>query len=411
MRNIADFYGSMLKKNRLAMLLVDPERGGSVIAVSPSACDYFGYLHTKLLRMGIFDLYPLSEKEIRKGIKVLQSGRRDRFFFQHRSGNGNLRNIELHSLPSFNGKMLLYSIIHDASGKMIGEELPEGHQATVGNMKAAGELDDKYRRIFENTGTAMMISEANKMISLVNAGFERLTGYRREEVENKKEWTIFAHKDEIERIKEIHQLGLIWLDRDSRFASPVDFEFRAKDKSGNTKYVHANACFIPGTRQNVLSMLDITQRKRTYETIKVKSRELHELNTALKVLLKKREDDKGELEQNVASNIKRLILPNLVELKKRTSGKREKFYINVIESNLKNIISPLAQKLSTGALNLTPKEFQIADLIRHGKSTKEIADHLDISKSAIDAHRNNIRKKLGLSGKKVNLQSFLSSYL
>ena len=59
--------------------------------------------------------------------------------------------------------------------------------------------------------------------------------------------------------------------------------------------------------------------------------------------------------------------------------------------------------------HLTPQEIKVASFIKEGRSTKEIADILRITSNAVDYHRKNIRKKLGLSGKSVNLQSFLMS--
>jgi DNA-binding CsgD family transcriptional regulator len=61
-------------------------------------------------------------------------------------------------------------------------------------------------------------------------------------------------------------------------------------------------------------------------------------------------------------------------------------------------------------LNLTSREIQIANLIREGKSTKEIAKLLNASSDAIDFHRNNIRNKLGLKNKKTNLRAYLLSF-
>ena len=57
----------------------------------------------------------------------------------------------------------------------------------------------------------------------------------------------------------------------------------------------------------------------------------------------------------------------------------------------------------------TPREIEVADLIRDGKTSKEIAVLLNVTPSAVHLHRHHIRKKLGLHHQKINLQSFLTS--
>ena len=80
----------------------------------------------------------------------------------------------------------------------------------------------------------------------------------------------------------------------------------------------------------------------------------------------------------------------------------------MLESNLKDIIAPFASKLSLKCMNLTRREIQIAQLIKEGKTSKEIAQILNVSKSAIDIHRYRLRSKLGLNCEKVNLRSHLN---
>jgi PAS domain S-box-containing protein len=166
------------------------------------------------------------------------------------------------------------------------------------------------------------------------------------------------------------------------------------------------------------SIRDITEHKRKAEALKkrerdldMKSRNLEELNTALRVLLKRREADKKELEERVLSNIKQLVLPYIEKLKICRLDDKDMAYVTILESNLKDIISPFSQQLSSKYLNLTPKELQIANLIREGRTTKEIAGLLNASPGTIDFHRNNIRQKLNMKNRKTNLRTYLLTML
>jgi len=149
-------------------------------------------------------------------------------------------------------------------------------------------------------------------------------------------------------------------------------------------------------------------RKREVE-LKAQSHHLEEVNTALKVLLKQREDDKKELGENVLTNVKELISPYLDRLKKSRMHTNQKTLVNILDSNLNNIISPFISKLSSKFFGLTPMEIRVANLVKEGQTNKEIAEILCLSKNTIMFHRYNIRCKLGLKNKKINLRSHLLS--
>lgn len=143
--------------------------------------------------------------------------------------------------------------------------------------------------------------------------------------------------------------------------------------------------------------------------VKERTANLEEVNTALKVLLKRREEDKVEIEEKMLINVKELVLPFLEKLNNSRLDEKQKAYIGIMEFNLNDIISPFVKELSSRYLNLTATEIRIANIIKQGKSTKEIAGILDMSVRTVDIHRYNIRKKLGLNNKKASLVTYLSS--
>ena len=125
------------------------------------------------------------------------------------------------------------------------------------------ESEKKYRVIFESTGTAMMMLEEDTTISMVNAEFEKLSGYSRAEIEGKMSWTVFVHPDDVERMKRYH-----YERRKKRGKAPRNYEFRFIDRHGNLKHMYITVSMMPGTKQSIASLIDITKLKRTEEELK-----------------------------------------------------------------------------------------------------------------------------------------------
>jgi PAS domain S-box-containing protein len=140
-----------------------------------------------------------------------------------------------------------------------------------------------------------------------------------------------------------------------------------------------------------------------------KAHQLEEINTALKVLLRRREEDKKELEESLLTNVEESILPFLEKLKKTRLDENQKTYLAIVESQLGEIVSPFLKSLSSRFTNLTPMEIKVAKFIKEGKSSKEIAEILGVAEKTILTHRSNLRAKLGLRNEKTNLCSHLMS--
>jgi len=181
-------------------------------------------------------------------------------------------------------------------------------------------------------------------------------------------------------------------------------------------YMRAIRMSGPGPIRVVTSHEEITALKLTEEALK-KSQEalieqkqsLEEVNIALKVLLKQREEDKLELEKKVLNNVKDLVLPYVEKLKNPRLKPRDRTLVDIIDTHLQDIISPLLQRFANAKMLLTPQEMQIAALVKDGKTSKEIADVLNVSETTVNFHRKNLRVKFGLRNKRTNLRSYLMS--
>lgn len=165
---------------------------------------------------------------------------------------------------------------------------------------------------------------------------------------------------------------------------------------------------------NRLLEQEIEERRRAEKSLKKREKELEaqshhleEVNTALRVLLKQREEDRKELGEMVLRNVQDLVNPYLQRLAGGRLDPRQRTLAKILETNLANIISPFSEKLASGLVQLTPVEIRVANLIKEGKTNKEIADILLIAKNTVLFHRFNIRSKLNIKNKKVNLRTHL----
>jgi PAS domain S-box-containing protein len=155
--------------------------------------------------------------------------------------------------------------------------------------------------------------------------------------------------------------------------------------------------------------VDITERKRAQEQLLANSKHLEEVNAALNVLLRHRDEEKKELHAGIFANVKQLIMPYLNRLKQSSLNHDQMTHLGILEGHLQEIVSPFTKNLSQEFFKLSAMEMQVADLVKAGNSNQEIADILGLAKNTILVHRHRIRTKLGLRNNKTNLRSYLQS--
>jgi PAS domain S-box-containing protein len=129
--------------------------------------------------------------------------------------------------------------------------------------EALRQSESRYRTIFENSGTAIIVVEEDTTISFVNTKFETLSGYARHEIEGRKSWTEFAVQEDLERMLMQHRLRRV-----DRNASQKYYEFRFKGRNGQIRDIALSADVIPGTMTSIASLLDITDQKQAGEALR-----------------------------------------------------------------------------------------------------------------------------------------------
>ena len=164
------------------------------------------------------------------------------------------------------------------------------------------------------------------------------------------------------------------------------------------------------THENITQIIEIQEALEKKEAELLNERErLEETNIALRVLLRQRDEDKKRIEETIYVNVDRLVLPYVEQLLLGKLSEKQKTLTEVIDTNLRDIVSPFLRTLTTVHTMLTPQEIEVANMVRSGRSSKEIAEVLGISVSGVDFHRKKLRQKLGLTNSSKNLRSYLLS--
>ncbi len=294
------------------------------------------------------------------------------------------------------------------------EEKFNGFIGTMIDITERKRAEEKIKRLssaVEQSIDGIAIGDLGPKLTYVNNAFSRMHGYSAEEMIGMKVVNLNNEEQMDEYERNMHQIKIqgSWIGQIGHIR-----------KDGTPFPTYMSVTLLKddnGMPAGILAVArDITEQKRTEQALrerekelKIKTKNLEETNTALRVLLKKRDEDRLELEEKVLSNVKELVLPYLVKLKRTGLDQRQKTFASILESNIDDIISPFLRRMSSRYLGLTPAQIQVATLVRLGKTTKDIATLLNISSKTIEGHRKNIRTKLGIKNKKANLRTHLQS--
>ncbi len=131
------------------------------------------------------------------------------------------------------------------------EELRQTFDELTQQQRYLRESEEKYRTVFENTGTATVLLEESRIISLANNGFVQLSGFSKDDIEGKKSWTEFVVKEDQERMLAQNLLRT----RDEGNAL-THYEFRFIQKSGDIRDIYLSIGVIPGTKKSIASLQD-----------------------------------------------------------------------------------------------------------------------------------------------------------
>lgn len=269
-----------------------------------------------------------------------------------------------------------------------------------------------------------LILDLEKKVVRVNGAFSRMTGYGNDEVVGRPIQSFFGAVRDNDDF-----FSVLW----STLSSEHYWQGELCDfhKNGENSPVFMTIATVPGDQGQVAhyvaSFIDIKVQKEAESLLR--NRHLHlekrvvqtvaelgqlkeeteDANSALKAMIKLRESETLEAKRSLLLELEQEIMPFLGKLKKISSNPKQMRLLDALEANLQRLVASYGCIMGVASVyrNLTPKEIQVASMVREGFSTKVIAMTLSISPETVSIHRKNIRKKLGLGTKAENLRSYL----
>jgi len=278
--------------------------------------------------------------------------------------------------------------------------------------KKLKESEERFRRVAEQIGDGLMIIE-NDTLVYANNSMTEITGYTVDDLKSMQTFGL-VDCDGTDRLKQFEE--------SMRGASRGPFveEFWIACRGGYQKFIRLSITLLRQDKKDSLFIVvsDITHHKNLEETLASKVSErtqelqiertnLEEANIALKILVQQKNDYQVEMQERLLSNVKGLIEPLMEKLLNAGLQSTQRNIADILRANIQEIISPFTQNLTSKFCNLTPNEIMVANFVKEGKTSKQIAEAMCISIKTVEIHRGNIRKKLGLQNKKENLRSYL----
>ena len=289
--------------------------------------------------------------------------------------------------------------------------LEEGNEALRRELDRYKKMEVRFGKLVETMTEGLIVMDGEERITYVNKHLENISGFLAEELVGRK----------IHEFLSPETSRLIYRKLSGEDEHPRrSFEIAWQRKSGETQYSIVSPHILDRGRNGVESsfaiLTDITAKKqaeqalrRREQELKRKNARLEEMNLALQTLVKMREKDRAEIESALSANLQRLVEPLIEKLRNSGLTDRQKMVVSMLSANLAEMISSRNNGLAARFTVLTPAEMEVANFVRHGRTTKEIAALMNISARTVDMHRLNIRRKLGIHRKGTNLRSYLLS--
>ncbi|MHA2344138.1 MAG: PAS domain S-box protein, partial [Candidatus Hodarchaeales archaeon] len=376
-------YRLLFSAEKDAIIMIDNE-SRRIVDANDAALHLYGYSKDEMLGLTALALSAEPEKSDAAISEVAASAARHIHLFKrnHKKKNGTIFPVEISSGKfMLRGRKKIVAIVRDVTeSRRVAEKLRNS--------------EERHRAVVEDQTELICRWLPGGKLTFVNDAYCRYFSKKRKELIGYS-FIPLIPEEYHEKIKK----DFASLNRKNPIST---HEHRVILSSGEIRWQQWTNRAIFNTQGLLVEFQsvgrDITERKQAEEAlqkahskmekrVKERTTELEETNTALKVLLKQLENDKRTFEEHILSNLKHLVLPYIAKLKENRSMSKELSYLNIIEANLNEIVSPFSQKLSSEYFAFTPQELKIANLIKDGNQDKDISEILNISLETVKTHR------------------------
>jgi len=257
-----------------------------------------------------------------------------------------------------------------------------------------------FRSLFNSAGEGIMLVDSELNIIQANQRAADMFGLKLKDMEKMRCLNI-VHPDSTDTL-----MLATSIKEDEAWSS----EFNGVTKSGDVfpASITANKFSLGGKSFLHLIIRNITQQKSMEHFLMEEKTKAEEMNVTLRNVMKAIDKEKEELELNISQKILTNVIPSVQKLAAEENSEIREMYLNILRDQLTGLTKTSGSISNADMVKLTKSEIQVCQMIQSGSSSKDIAEVMNISFETVQTHRKNIRKKLGLSGKDVNLFSYLN---
>ena len=362
LRESEEKYRSLVEHAYDAIMIAD--LGGNLLEVNEKTEKLLGYTKDELLDTNISQIHPGEElgRVLRTFRDMVEGKTGSLLDTKVLRKDGKTVPIDISGgIITYGGRQVAQGIFRDITERKEIEQHLLDYQKLLEKLveERTAELkesEEKYRDIFEDAVVGIYQSTPEGRFLMVNSALAQVYGYE-------------SPEELVQSVTDIATQIYAEPERRKLFMAAIkkneivrNFEIQARSKDGLIKHMSINAHTVKDGNGDVLYyegiIQDITDRKVAEKALEFERQALQEANTALKVLLKHREADRKELEEKLLANVRQLVMPYVDKLKKRLLDPVQKMTINVIESNLNELISPFLNSIQD--FKSTPRQLEVS---------------------------------------------------